>query len=110
MVSEPQKFISNIFIINNPNAIRFLGIAGIVFFGLAGIYGIIKLFDKKAGLIIDSSGITDNTSAVSIGLIEWSDILGIRTEQIMSTKFLLIDVENPKKYLDKAKNGMKKNL
>lgn len=110
LVSEPEKFISNIFRINDPNEIRFWGIAGIVFFGLAEIYGIIKLFDKKVGLIIDSLGITDNTSAVSIGLIEWPDISGIRTEQIMSTKFLLIDVENPKKYLDKAKNGMKKKL
>ncbi|MDE3744149.1 STM3941 family protein [Maribacter polysaccharolyticus] len=110
MALEPEKFVQNIFRINNPDTIRIWGIAGIVFFGLTGIYGIIKLSDKKAGLIIDSDGITDNTNATSIGLIEWTDITGIRTEQIMSTKFLLIDIENPEKYLKKAKNELRTKL
>ena len=74
------------------------------------IYGIIKLFDKKAGLIIDSHGITDNTNASSIGLIEWNDINNIRIMQIMSSKLLLIDVDNPEKYIEKASNGIKGKL
>ena len=80
------------------------------FFGATGIYGIVKLFDKKIGLIIDSDGITDNSNASSIGLIEWNDITEIRTKQIMSTKFLLIDIVKPEKYIGKAKNGMQAKL
>ena len=95
---------------NNPEMIRIIGFVAIVFFGMSGFYGIKKLLDKKVGLIIDSSGITDNSNASSIGLIEWNDILDIRTEQIMSTKFLLIDIENPEKYIGKAKSGMKAKL
>jgi hypothetical protein len=98
------------FIYLEPETIQIIGIIGIIFFGIAGIYVLKKLFDKKIGLIIDSNGITDNSNASSIGLIEWNDILDIRTEQVMSTKFLLIDIENPEKYIKKAKSGMKANL
>jgi hypothetical protein len=98
------------FIYLTPELIQIIGIVGILFFSATGIYGIRKLFDKKAGLIIDSDGITDNSNASSIGLIEWNDITEIRTKQIMSTKFLLIDIENPEKYIGKAKNGMQAKL
>jgi hypothetical protein len=95
---------------NNPEMIRIIGIIATVFFGTVVFYGIKKLFDKKVGLTIDSNGITDNSNASSIGLIEWNDISGIRTEQVMSTKFLLIDIVNPEKYIGKAKNGIQARL
>lgn len=87
-----------------------MGVAAIVFFGATGIYGSIKLFDTKAGLRIDANGITDNTSAISIGLVEWKDISDIRTKQVMSTRFLFIDTNNPEKYIEKAKNIAQKRL
>ena len=98
------------FLYLNSESIQIIGIVGIIFFGAIGIYGIKKLFDKKAGLIIDTNGITDNSNATSIGLIEWNDILRIRTKQVMSTKFLLIDIVNPEKYIEKAKNRIQAKL
>ena len=106
---NPDIFIPNIFQINDPDIIRLFGIFGIVFFGSANIYGAWKLFDKNPGLIIDSDGITDNSNASSIGLIKWIDISGIRSEQVMSTKFLLIDISEPEKYISRA-NGIKSML
>ncbi len=103
----PDKFITQIF--RNPEIIRIVGIASVLFFGAAGIYGLRKLFDKTVGLTIDKNGITDNTNASSVGLIEWDDITEIKTEQVMSTKFLLIFAANPDKYLDRV-NGFKKKL
>ena len=97
-------------LLRNPIVVKSVGIMGILFFGATGIYGIRKLFDNKAGLIINENGITDNSNASSIGLIEWNDILEIKTKQVMSTKFLLIVVENPEKYIEKAKSGMKARL
>ena len=102
----PEKFIPNIFKIANPEIIRTGSIIGFLFFCATGIYGIRKLFDKKAGLIIYSEGIFDNTNASSIDLIEWIDIIEIRTEQIMSAKFLFLVIVNPEKHIGKAKNGM----
>jgi len=72
------------------------------------IYSIIKFLDKKVGLIIDENGITDNSSATSIGLIEWNDITEIRIAN--TPKFILINVKNPEKYINKTKNKMKAML
>jgi hypothetical protein len=106
-IITPDTFVTRLF--QNPQTIRLTGIASVMFFGLAGIYGFIKLFDKSIGLIIDDFGITDNTNASSVGLIDWTDITEIKTEQVMSTKFLLIYTINPDKYLNRAK-GFKLKL
>jgi len=92
----------------NPEFIRIAGIASFVFFGICAVFIAKKLFDKKIGLIIDESGITDNTNGTSIGLIEWSDITGIEVIQIMSTKILMIQTNKPYKYIDKGKNKISK--
>ncbi len=97
-------------LLRNPVVIKITGITGILFFGTAGIYGVKKLFDKKPGLIIDQNGITDNSNASSIELIEWKNITNIQTGQVMSTKFLLIKVKNLEEYIEKSKNGLKTKL
>jgi len=89
--------------------IRLMGMLSVVFFGACAIYGMIKIFDKKYGLIIDREGIIDNTNASSIGLINWADILSIKTQNVMSTRFLLIFIKNPENYLNRAK-GFKRKL
>lgn len=94
----------------NPVVIKGIAISGIVLFGITAVFGIKKLFDKKAGLIINEVGIYDNTTGVSAGLIEWKDIIEIRMHQIMSTKFVSIFVHNPDKYILKAKNKMKAKI
>jgi len=103
----PDKFTTTIF--RNPQIIRIVGIVAVLFFGAAGIYGLRKLFDKSVGLTIDDYGITDNSNASSVGLIDWADIFEIKTEQVMSTRFLLIFVDNPDKYLERV-NGFKRKL
>lgn len=97
-------------LLRNPMVVKGVGILGFLFFGAIGVFGFKKLFDKKVGLTIDSNGITDNSNASSIGLIEWNDISDIITKQVMSTKFLLINVQNPEKYIGKAKSGIKAKL
>ena len=106
-IITPETFIS--FIHPNPDTIRIAGIASVLFFGAASIYGARKFFDKSIGLTIDDNGINDNTNASSAGLINWSDITEIKTKQVMSTKFLLIFISNPDKYLDRA-SGFKRKL
>jgi len=96
-------------IFRNPTIIKTVGITGVLFFGATGIYGIKKMFDNNIGLTIDDNGIIDNTNASSIGLIKWFEITEIKTEQVMSTKFLLIYTKDPNSILDKVK-GMKRKL
>jgi len=103
---RPEDFVSTIF--RNPEIIRISGILGVCFFGIGIIFIARKLFDNKPGLIIDSYGITNNTNATSMGLIDWEDITGIETKQVMSTKFLILHTNNPEKYINRAKNIISK--
>lgn len=85
-----------------------IGVLGAVFFGYMGAVGVRKLFDNQPGLIIDREGIHDNSSAISAGLVEWKDITGFRSLKIRSTRFIMIDVFDPEKYIARAKNGIAK--
>ena len=96
-------------ILRNPTIIKIAGIAGVLFFGATGIFGIKKMFENNVGLLIDDNGIIDNTNASSVGLIKWSDITEIKTEQVMSTKFLLIYTKDPNGILAKV-TGIKRKL
>ena len=106
-IVRPENFTSPFH--QNIALIRLVGLLSVVFFGTCAIYGIIKLFDKKHGLIINKEGIFDNTNASSIGLISWADILSVETQSIMTTRFLLIFIKNPEDYLTRAK-GLKRKL
>ena len=86
-----------------------IGYVGLVFFGLAALYISYKLFDKTPGLVIDKEGIYDNSSAAAGHLIKWERITGLRVEQVMSTKFILIDLKNPEEFMDGV-SGIKKQL
>ena len=89
---------------------QILGIIGVIFFGATFIVGIKKLFQKNSGLIIDSKGITDYTNSNSIGFIDWKDIIDVRTIEVMSIKFVLIDLKNSEKYIKKAENSLQSKL
>ncbi len=106
-IVTPETFLTIFF--QNPQTIRLVGFIAVIFFGAGSIYGFVKLFDKTMGLIVDENGLTDNSNASSVGLIKWSDIIEIQTEQVMSTRFLLIFVENPNKYLESV-HGYKLKL
>lgn len=75
------------------------GLLSILFFGATAILGIRKILDTRIGLIIDNRGITDNSGGLSARFVDWKEVTGIRTEYIRSTRILLIDTNNPEKYL-----------
>ncbi len=82
----------------------------ISFFGTVCVTVPWKLFQNNIRLIISDKGIIDKSNLLSIGLIEWADITGIRTEKVQQTRFFLIDTNKPKKYIDKANSKFKKRL
>ncbi len=93
---------------NSPGFARIMGVISVIFFGICGVFIGRKLVDEKIGLTIDEKGITDNTNATSVGLIEWDDIIGIDKVEISSSKILLIKTDKPDKYIERAKNGISK--
>jgi hypothetical protein len=105
---DPENFKVSVFRYRSPELIRVVGIISIVFFGVCSFFIFKKVFDKKFGLIIDKNGITDNSNATSIGLVKWTDIIGIRVLEVVNQKFIMIDVSNPEYYIDLKKNRIGK--
>ena len=82
----------------------FIGVISTLFFGITGIASAIKLTGGRIGLRISNRGIWLNTSATSIGWIDWQDIDEIKVKQIRSQKFLMLLVSNPETYINAQKN------
>ncbi|MSU76948.1 MAG: hypothetical protein EXS16_02515 [Gemmataceae bacterium] len=79
-----------------------VGLANVSFFGLCGVYGLLKLFDFRPGLTIDAEGIVDNSSAVAVGRIPWNDVKGFRICEISGQRFVVIEVFNPESYFKRG--------
>ncbi len=77
-------------------------LAGMSFFGLCGIYYLIKICDSRPGLIINVQGIEDNSSAISAGRIPWGEITGLKVSEIFGQRFVTIEVVNPRKYVERG--------
>ncbi|MBA4853009.1 STM3941 family protein [Emticicia sp. BO119] len=111
-VSKPESFRNGI--LGNPTIVLSIGILSIVVFGLAAFVMAKKLKDNAPGLIIDKTGITDNSTGVPAGHIPWSDIKEIKTNKVFNQKFLVIMVNKPETYInrqgnDAAKKGVQAN-
>lgn len=106
-VINPTKFTS--FLFRSPTLIFLAGLASIIFFGGLWLYLIKKMFDKKAGLIVSDEGITDNSSAISVGFVSWEDITEITVQEVMSNKFIILITNQPEKYINKEKNRLKRH-
>ncbi|MDE3236368.1 MAG: hypothetical protein KGO81_10475 [Bacteroidota bacterium] len=100
---------SNIAPFNSSIFIKVVGIISILFFGIVFIFLIKKLQDKKPGLIITDTGIIDNSSGVSAGIIPWSDISEIKLRKVFNQKFLMLLVNNPQDYIDRQTNSLKRS-
>ncbi len=101
---------NSIRLLRNPLVVQGAGVLGILCFGAFAVVGIKKLFDKNIGLSIDAHGVTDNSSAASVGFIDWNDVTRIETQQVMSTKFLLLHVQDPEKCIARASGAVKAKL
>ncbi|WP_347556861.1 STM3941 family protein [Robbsia sp. KACC 23696] len=78
----------------------------IPFFGLCGLFGLSRLVRRCPALIIDDRGLTDHTSAISIGFIPWSDVIDAKivtvTVKRSRQKYLRVSIRNPNAYVAKA--------
>lgn len=90
--------------------LQITGIASVLFFSLTLFYAVKKINDKKWGLSITKEGIVDNSSGISLGLIKWSDITGFKELNYQGTKNLVILVQNPETYLERAKGPLQRRL
>lgn len=89
--------------------ITVIGLLSISFFSLTLVASLIKLFDFKPGLIISKEGIYENSSFISLGFINWEDVLEISKIEINDQKFVILYLKDNAKYIQKSK-GFKKRV
>ncbi|MDR6845611.1 STM3941 family protein [Flavobacterium granuli] len=94
----PTYFISSVF--RNVFFIKIIGLIGFLLLGWATLVLIFKAYENKISLTVDDFGILDNSNLVKTGLIEWKDIEEIK----INNRLILIDVNNPEKYIEKAES------
>lgn len=87
-----------------------LGIFALLIFGFISMAILQKLTNKKPGLIVRDDGIWDNSSAIAIGLIEWQDITKVDDCHAVGQDFICIHVQDPHKYIKKAKNAFQQRI
>ena len=87
---------------HDPLFVHGIALLCMIFFGLCGLYAIRKLFDKRPGIRFTKEGIIDHSSGVAMGLIPWSDITGFKVHKMHSTRFLVVQLADPQKYVAKG--------
>lgn len=82
--------------------IKIVAILAVIFFGYGMIFFINRKLENKDIVVVDKNGITDNSTAISLGFIPWKDIDNIYMNSMMSNKFILIKLKNEEEYLNKT--------
>jgi hypothetical protein len=93
---------------------KVVGLMSILMGGLGIYFSSRKLFNNEPGLVIDREGIVENSGAVSVGRIPWSDISEIKetTVQALTSKqrFIIIVVKNPTEYISRQGSSVTRRL
>jgi hypothetical protein len=85
-----------------------IGYVSVGFFGFCTGFITFKFFDARPGLIINSEGIIDNSSAIAVGFIDWADVEKVDVKGVFSQKFIRVFVKNPDKYIDAQSSTVKR--
>ena len=87
LIAQPEMSNS---VFNDPFTRNTTAVCCVLFFGFAAIVFALKIRAKKPALIIDETGITNNTGTVTGDHIPWSDIRAIVTNTVFNQVFLMV--------------------
>lgn len=104
----PQELKSPL--IHNVFIIRILGFIALLLFGYFLGAIIPQLSNKQPGLVIDEKGITDHSTANSVGFIDWKDVTEVHRKSITGQKYIIIKVKNPEAYIERVSGIEKRSL
>lgn len=102
LLSMDERTIARDLPIEDPLFVHGVGIACIVFSGLCSILAVRKFFDKRPGLVLNSTGIIDNSSGIAAGFIPWSEITGAEIYKFQRQKMLIVKVRNPEEFIQRG--------
>jgi hypothetical protein len=85
------------------SAVGWFGIVGALFFGIGAAVGLKEGTRRGPRLTLDDEGIHDRS--LRVGVIAWSDIIGIEPYGVAGQPFIGLCLRDPSKYLARA-SGM----
>lgn len=94
----------------DPLKLKVIGYASVLFFGLCAALMISKLPGNKPGLIIDSNGFNDYSSAIAAGPILWSDIEKISVIKMRKQSLVMVYVKEPTAIIERQKSTIKRKI
>lgn len=112
LLMRPQ--IDNV-VLNSVFIKNFAAISSILM-GLLGVYFFTpKLLGKKPGLILSDTGFLNDSGALKLGFIPWSDIIEIQEMSIQASitskqRFILLKLKNAEQYLSNIKSPILRKL
>lgn len=71
---------------------------GVFFFGFGATYCFRRMNKKNVFLAINEEGITDHTTAISLGFIPWKDIETVYVGRVLGEQFIELKIKNEDKY------------
>ena len=84
---------------------KYIYFLGFLFFGFGTLFFIVRTIKNKDLIVVDEYGITDNTSAISLGFISWEDIVDIHVSNVVVKKhnemFISVALSDEEKYLER---------
>ncbi|MDR1284883.1 MAG: hypothetical protein LBJ88_01635 [Campylobacteraceae bacterium] len=84
----------------NPIVVKISSFISLLFFAAIIYFCVKTVLSKRAGLIINESGITDKSSLLSFGFISKKSIKEVRVEELDGEYYLMIELLDRDKYLN----------
>ena len=76
-----------------------VGAVGLLTFAGFGIGWIVLLLRAGPGLVVDDTGFNDDSSAVAVGRVAWSDVTSVSERSLFRTSFVVVNVREPRTYV-----------
>jgi hypothetical protein len=72
-----------------------VGVVGLLTFAGFGIGWTVMLLRDGPGLVVDDTGFDDNSSAVAVGRVLWTDVTSVSERKVFGTSLLVVGVREP---------------
>ncbi len=73
---------------------RFVGAAGVAFFGLCVVYALYRALRPGCSLVIDVDGFPDNASAVGVGFVPWTNVAQVRVAEVAGQPMVAVTLHD----------------
>lgn len=91
-------------------AVLTIGLMSMLFFGCCAWLLVQKLPDRKPGLIVNRSGLTDYSSGKTPVHIPWADVEDLWVLRIQNKKLIMVQVRNPEHYIAQQRHVLKRKM